>query len=97
MPEESRLQLLKETAIVPILRIFYANSQAVYRYVPQPYPHPITLFNATEQAIHLQQNPTLGWNLLATNIQLHPIPGNHLSMMKPPHVQTLAQQLQQYL
>jgi thioesterase domain-containing protein/acyl carrier protein len=97
MPEESRLQLLKETAIVPILRIFYANSQAVYGYVPQPYPHPITLFNATEQAIHLQQNPTLGWNLLATNIQLHPIPGNHLSMMKPPHVQTLAQQLQQYL
>jgi amino acid adenylation domain-containing protein len=97
MPEESQLQLLNESAIRTLLPIVYANSQATYRYVPQPYPHQLTLFKATEQPDSLQHEPTLNWNLLANNIQLHHVPGNHLSLLKQPHVQTLAQQLRQCL
>ncbi len=97
IPEESRLQLLDESAIAPLLQIVYANSQAVYRYVPQNYPNRITLFKATEASDLTGQDPTLGWNALANDIQLHQVPGNHLSLLKQPHVQVLAQQLRQYL
>lgn len=96
IPEESQLRLVDESAIVPMLQIFYANSQAAYRYVPQHYSNSITLFKTVELSSH-QQNSTLGWSQLAKDIQIHQVPGNHLSMLKQPHVQTLAQQLQQYL
>jgi amino acid adenylation domain-containing protein len=97
MPEESRLQLLDESAIRSLLPIVYANSQATYQYVPQPYPHQLTLFRATEQPDSLKHEPTLSWGALASNIQLHHVPGNHLSLLKQPHVQTLAQHLRQCL
>ena len=97
LPEASRLQLLDESAVAPLLRIVYANAQAAYRYVPQPYDDRITLFKATEPAAVLGQEPTLGWSALAKDVQLHEVPGNHLSLLKSPHVQTLAQQLRPYL
>jgi amino acid adenylation domain-containing protein len=97
IPEESRLRLLDESAISPMLRIVYANAQAAYRYVPQNYPNRITLFRAVEQSDSLGQEPTLGWSALASDIQLHQVPGNHLSLLKQPHVQTLAQQLRRCL
>jgi amino acid adenylation domain-containing protein len=96
LPETSRLQLLDEAAIAPLLRIVYANAQAAYRYVPQPYPDRIALFKATEQA-DFGQDSTLGWSTLTKDVQLHSVPGNHLSLLKQPHVQTLAQQLHPYL
>ncbi|MBE9188793.1 amino acid adenylation domain-containing protein [Gloeocapsopsis crepidinum LEGE 06123] len=95
IPEESQLRLVDESAIAPMLRIYYANSQAAYRYAPQNYPKRITLFK-TDDSSH-QKDLTLGWSQLAKVIQVHQVPGNHLSMLKQPHVQTLAQQLQQYL
>ncbi|HEY9604551.1 MAG TPA: amino acid adenylation domain-containing protein [Allocoleopsis sp.] len=95
VPEKSRLQLLDESAIAPMLRIVYANAQAAYRYVPQPYSNRITLFKAAEQSDAIGQDSTLGWSKLASDIQLHQVPGNHLSLLKQPHVQTLAQQLKQ--
>jgi amino acid adenylation domain-containing protein len=97
LPEESRLQLLDESAIRSLLPIVYANSQATYRYVPRPYPNRITLFKATEQPDSLKNDLTLSWSSLASDIQLHQVPGNHLSLLKQPHVQTLAQQLGQCL
>lgn len=97
IPEESRLQLLDESAIRSLLPIVYANSQATYRYVPQPYPHRLTLFKAAEQPDSLKHEPTLSWSTLASDIQMHQVPGNHLSLLKQPHVQTLAQQLGQCL
>ncbi|HEY9624258.1 MAG TPA: thioesterase domain-containing protein, partial [Crinalium sp.] len=97
IPEESRLQVVDESAISPMLRIVYANAQAAYRYVPQPYGDRITLFKAVEQIDTTESDPTLGWGTLANDIQLHDVPGNHLSLLKQPHVQILAQQLDQYL
>lgn len=95
IPEEAQLRLLDESVISPMLRIVYANAQAVYRYVPQSYPNRVTLFKAVEPAI--EPNSTLGWDTLASSLQLHSVQGNHLSLLKPPHVQDLAQQLKQYL
>ncbi len=97
IPEESRLRLLDESAIAPMLQIVYAHIQATYRYVPQPYPNRITLFRATDQPDSARHDPTLGWRALAQEIQVHPVPGNHLSLLKQPHVQTLAEQLRHCL
>ena len=95
IPEASQLRLLDESTIAPILKVIYANAQAAYRYAPQPYVDRITLFRSEEQSV--SNDATLGWSTLATEIQLHQIPGNHLSLLKSPHVQTLAEQLRQYL
>jgi len=95
MPD-ARLRLQDESAIVPLLRIFYANSRAAYRYVPQPYSGSVTLFKATNPSEY-GSNPTLGWDQLCDRVRVHSVPGNHLSMLKSPHVQVLAQQLQAYL
>ena len=97
IPEASRLRVLDESAIAPMLRIVYAHIQATYHYVPQPYPNRITLFRAVEQPDSTGQAPNLGWDALAKDIQLHQVPGNHLSLLKQPHVQTLAEQLRQSL
>lgn len=97
IPEESRLRLLDESAIRPMLRIVYANAQAASRYVPQRYPDRMTLFRAVEQSDAIGQDLHLGWDALVNDIQLHQVPGNHLSLLKQPHVQTLAQELRRYL
>ncbi|OKH37811.1 non-ribosomal peptide synthetase [[Phormidium ambiguum] IAM M-71] len=97
IPEESRLQLLDESAISPMLKIVYANAQAAYRYKPQTYSKRITLFKVAEQSDANKQNYSLGWSELANDIQVHQIPGNHLSLLKQPHVQILAEKLEQYL
>ncbi|WOD37580.1 non-ribosomal peptide synthetase [Nodosilinea sp. E11] len=97
IPDESRLRLLDESAINAMLPIVYANSQATQNYVPQPYSHAIALFKAAEQSDANRQDETLGWSELVKNIQLHEVPGNHLSLLKQPHVQVLAQQLRYYL
>ncbi|MBD2112495.1 MULTISPECIES: non-ribosomal peptide synthetase [Cyanophyceae] len=97
IPEESRLRLLNESAINAMLPIVYANSQATNDYVPQPYSHAIALFRAAEQSDASQPDETLGWSELVKDIQLHEVPGNHLSLLKQPHVQVLAEQLRRYL
>ncbi|NES96346.1 MAG: amino acid adenylation domain-containing protein [Desertifilum sp. SIO1I2] len=103
IPQESRLQLMDESAVRSLLPIVYANAQAAYQYQPQPYSDSrkdryasrLTLFKAIEQSEAIGRDPTLGWGAFAPHIQVIPVPGNHLSLLKPPHVQTLAQQLGQ--
>lgn len=95
LPQESRLRILNELTIRPMLRIFYANSQAVHRYVPQFYPSQITLFRTAKPIGKPVEDFMLGWSELTTaTVKVHQIPGNHFSMLKHPHVQLLAEQLQ---
>jgi amino acid adenylation domain-containing protein len=95
LPKESRLRMLNELAIYPMLRVFQANSQAVQRYIPQTYPHSITLFRT---AISSQEDPSnfaLGWNMLTpAQVEVHQLPGNHFSILRSPHVEDFAKQLQ---
>ncbi|BAY66694.1 amino acid adenylation domain-containing protein (plasmid) [Calothrix brevissima NIES-22] len=92
--EESQLRLLSELAIPSMLRVFYANSQAVLNYVPQVYPKQIHFFRTKVQSTIAEKEPSLGWNQLAAEgTEIHHIPGNHLTMLKKPHIQVLAEQL----
>ncbi|MEH2324927.1 MAG: amino acid adenylation domain-containing protein [Nostoc sp.] len=92
--EESKLRLLSESAIVPMLRVFYANSQAVLNYIPQVYPKRINLFRTRVQLNVTEPEPSMGWDQLAVEgTEIHHIPGNHLTMLRKPHIQVLAAQL----
>ncbi|MBN3878012.1 amino acid adenylation domain-containing protein [Nostoc sp. JL23] len=93
IPEESKLRLLSELAIRPMLRVYYANSQAVLNYVPQTYPKRINLFRTNVQS-SAKEDPSMGWDQLTVGgTEIHHIPGNHLTMLRKPHIQILAAQL----
>ncbi|MEH2372336.1 non-ribosomal peptide synthetase [Nostoc sp.] len=92
--EESKLRLLSELAIRPMLRVFYANSQAVLNYVPQAYPKGINLFRTKVQSSIANEDASMGWDqLIVGGTEIHHIPGNHLTMLRKPHIQVLAAQL----
>ncbi|MFS0519589.1 amino acid adenylation domain-containing protein [Nostoc sp. UIC 10607] len=94
IPEESKLRLLSELAIRPMLRVYYANSQAVLNYVPQAYSKQIHLFRTNVQSSIAKEDPSLGWDQLTVGgTEIHYIPGNHLTMLRKPHIQILAAQL----
>jgi amino acid adenylation domain-containing protein len=97
IPQETLLRMLDELTVHRLLRIFYANSRASLKYVPQPYPNAIALFRTCEPQ-KKSNDPTLGWSQLAmSGVQVHSIPGNHLTMLRNPHVRVLAEQLLKYL
>jgi amino acid adenylation domain-containing protein len=94
IPQESRQQLLNELKIRPILRIYQANSKAALNYVPQVYPNSITLLRTSSQSSIAHQDLTLGWSKLAEEkVDVHWVGGNHLTMLRKPHVQVLSEQL----
>jgi thioesterase domain-containing protein len=83
------------------------NTYAAHTYVPQVYPHRITLFKASESVkaagdpehpheALTQPNITRGWEKLATGgVEVHLIPGKHTDMVDEPNVEVLASSLGQ--
>jgi thioesterase domain-containing protein len=94
LPQSSRKQILSELNIRPMLRIYQANNQATLSYVPQVYPNSITLLKTSVQSSKAHQDSSLGWSQLAEGrVEIHQVPGNHLTMLRKPHVKVLANQL----
>jgi amino acid adenylation domain-containing protein len=73
------------------------NSLAVRDYVPQVYDGSVTLFWASED-LRTSIDLVEGWRVLAGGgIEVHEIPGNHLDIVKEPHVHELAKKLRECL
>jgi len=68
-------------------------------YTPQPYSGRVVLFRAMERgAFEENANYHMGWGLLAPeDLQIFEVPGDHLSILKEPNVQVLAEKLQMHL
>ena len=80
------------------LHVLQTNLRARQGYRPQEYPGLITLLRACEQSGVAPQDPTLGWGKLATGgVEVQPVPGNHYTMLREPHVQVLAERLRTVL
>jgi amino acid adenylation domain-containing protein len=85
------------------LQVFKSNS--LIHYVPQDViPMPITLFQAEEapsidgerdkQEALRREEPTWGWNQFANGpVEVISVPGNHMTMMTPPHIEVLVERL----
>jgi thioesterase domain-containing protein len=68
------------------------------RYIPKPYYGRVVLLNATERTSEYRTDRTLGWKTCAKGaVVLHILPGDHYTIMHPPHVQALIEQLKPYL
>lgn len=80
------------------------KTQYLIKYVPQNVePTSITLFKTQEFTgeeflpCDVLPDPTLGWQQLASSVEVHTVPGNHITMLDRPHVEILAQKLISYL
>lgn len=106
MPDEDRylyvLRLARKKGLVPVtvrrkqfmryLRLNQTEGHAWRAYEVEPYPGRIALFCADDDgqgAVYEE-----GWRALAAGgVESIRVPGDHLSMMRPPHVQVLASRL----
>jgi amino acid adenylation domain-containing protein len=80
------------------INVLDANLEATRNYQPQVYPGKVTLFRCQVQPISQALHHDLGWSELVTgDIEIYPIPGDHLSILKEPHVQVLAKKLKSCL
>ena len=77
-----------------------ANELAIAGYQARPYPRRLTVFRAADSRFDSPEAVAsgLGWDPVAgAGLDLIEIPGEHLSMLEPPHVQCLAACLRRIL
>ncbi|WP_457652925.1 amino acid adenylation domain-containing protein [Rhodocaloribacter sp.] len=75
-----------------------AHREARHRYVAEPYPGAVVVFRAAEAGMQGAERARRRWERLAEGgVTVHVTPGGHRSMMRPPHVETLAERLRPYL
>ena len=87
------------------LKIYENNVRAALDYVPKSYPDRITLFRgmellpgSDEKDAEVFRNPDLGWQFLSPQpVDIHRVPGNHMTIVTMPNVQTLAKSLSRCL
>jgi thioesterase domain-containing protein/acyl carrier protein len=67
---------------------------AAKNYRPRPYPGRVTLFVASHRAGSDGSHSHLGWQELALGgVEVHPVPGDHVSLLESPQVEVLAAKL----
>lgn len=66
-------------------------------YRPEKYSDKVTLFRAVNQPLGIVPDPTLGWDGLANELEIHEVPGHHGSIIAEPYVRTLAAVLRECL
>lgn len=66
-------------------------------FTPKPYRNQVLLFRADGRTAEYGSDATLGWEGVARNLQIHVVPGSHLTLMEAPNVYTLVEQLNHYL
>ncbi|HEY0734503.1 MAG TPA: thioesterase domain-containing protein, partial [Herpetosiphonaceae bacterium] len=84
---------LGERELRAYLDVFTASLRAMQDYQPRPYAGRVTLFRAGDRPLD-EADETLGWNaLVAAGVSVRVIPGDHYTIVRQPHVATLAEQL----
>jgi amino acid adenylation domain-containing protein len=86
-----------EAQLRRVLAVYRANARAAQRYQPGFYPDGLTLLRAAERPAlpGLRGEDDLGWKrVVGGPVEIHTVPGNHLTLLAEPNVQTLAARLQ---
>jgi len=66
-------------------------------YFPLYFPGKITLFDPIEGTNGVYHDPHMGWKGLASNLEVHTIPGDRHTIFQEPNVQVLAERLKHCL
>ncbi|HEY5199158.1 MAG TPA: SDR family oxidoreductase [Solirubrobacteraceae bacterium] len=88
-------------AIISHQRTSYLDVRSLERYRPTRHDGPVTLFSANDvlaggmrDARFDRQDPSRGWDAICGDrLDVVRVPGHHLSLLDPPHVETLASHL----
>ncbi|MET8291314.1 SDR family NAD(P)-dependent oxidoreductase [Streptomyces sp. NPDC005132] len=80
-------------------RTSYIDARVGERYGPRPQEDHVVLYRAKQpqqlttalDPRYLRQDADLGWAPLCHTLEIVPVDGDHLSVIDPPHVQTIAQ------
>lgn len=83
----------------------YVDARLAERYVPRPWPGPVLLLRAADShALTTTLDPryrrtdeALGWDAFCPQLRVVRVPGDHVSMIDPPHVAVLAARLAEAL
>ncbi|AKT35905.1 type I polyketide synthase [Chondromyces crocatus] len=98
LPADSQLLTLRQPAVEPMFRLFMLHLRASLDYRPRAYPGRVILFSTNKASRQPGQDPEQGWGLLAAGgVEVHAIPGHHLTTLRSPHVEILAGKLRAYL
>lgn len=62
-------------------------------YLPHPYLGKLTLIRARTGSLLRGCSPDLGWGRFVSSVDVRPIHGNHETILHPPHVTELAEQI----
>ncbi|GCB49291.1 type I polyketide synthase [Streptomyces sp. NL15-2K] len=79
-------------------RTSYVDARVGERYVPRPHDGHVVLYRAQQpqqlttalDPRYLRQDADLGWAPLCESLEIVPVEGDHLSVIDPPHVRTIA-------
>ncbi|MEU0245602.1 type I polyketide synthase [Streptomyces sp. NPDC006235] len=103
------LRALREAAEVPPAalehqRASYLDMGIGEAHRPGGHDGPVVLYRATEPAPHTVRDPAyerddeaLGWDEVCPRLEVVPVPGHHLSLLDPPHVDEIAAHLSRVL
>jgi thioesterase domain-containing protein/acyl carrier protein len=78
-----------------VLELFKAHSQVRYEIPYGALRFPISLFRTHSAPVHLSSldsDPTWGWGSVG-KVEVRSVPGEHLSVLRAPHVKVLAEKL----
>ena len=71
---------------------------AWHRYEAKDHDLPLIMFNALERPAEFRYDETLGWRACVSRpCTIHFVPGDHYTLLRPPHAQVLAECLVPYL
>ncbi|MER6415114.1 type I polyketide synthase [Streptomyces humidus] len=82
-------------------RTSYVDARVGERYTPRPYNGHVVLYRAQQaqplttalDPRYLRTEADLGWAPLCPSLEIIPVEGDHLSLIDPPHVTTIAKHL----
>lgn len=87
-------------AILNHQRTSLLDARALERYTPHPYDGPVSFLSAadlTPGGLRDQRfdrrDPARGWDTVCSDLDVVTVPGHHLSLLDPPHVDSVARQL----
>jgi phthiocerol/phenolphthiocerol synthesis type-I polyketide synthase D len=91
-------------AILNHQRTSLLDTRSLERYTPQPYDGPVSFFSAADQTPgglrdqrFDRRDPARGWDAVCADLDLIPVPGHHLSLLDPPHVDEIGRRLSDIL
>jgi len=77
--------------------MFETNFLAMRNYIPGIYQGHLALFKAMDTSSNGFHDHANGWTAFAAGVNTQELPGDHYSIMRDPHVRSLAQRLTEYL